>query len=55
MARKAKRTYGIRRGSRKVGKRVDWFWEAYWTENGKDVVKMPMAMASRSARPGKRG
>jgi hypothetical protein len=47
--RKAKRTYGVRRGSRKVGKRIDWFWEAYWKVNGKDVsadsVRMPMVMA----------
>jgi hypothetical protein len=34
-----KRTYGIRRGSRRVGKRIDWFWEAYWTENGRDVSR----------------
>ena len=39
MAGKAKRTYGIRRGSRKVGKRIDWFWEAYWKENGRDVSR----------------
>ena len=39
MARKAKRTYGVRRGSRKVGKRIDWFWEAYWNENGRDVSR----------------
>jgi hypothetical protein len=39
MARKAKRTYGVRRGSRKVGKRIDWFWEAYWTEDGRDVSR----------------
>ena len=39
MARKAKRTYGIRRGSRKVGKRIDWFWEAYWKEGGRNVSR----------------
>src|SRR5215469_17732501 len=39
MARKAKRTYGVKRGSRKVGKRIDWFWEAYWKENGRDVSR----------------
>ena len=39
MARKAKRTYGIRCGSRKVGKRIDRFWEAYWKENGRDVSR----------------
>ena len=39
MARKAKRTYGVRRGSRKVGKRIDWFWEAYWIEDGRDVAR----------------
>jgi hypothetical protein len=39
MARKAKRTYGIRRGSRQVGKRIDWFWEAYRKENGRDVSR----------------
>ena len=39
MPRKIKKTYGIRRGSRKVGKRIDWFWEAYWTENGRDVSR----------------
>src|SRR5215475_4915918 len=39
MPRKIKRTYGIRRGSRKVGKRIDWFWEAYWTESGRDVSR----------------
>jgi hypothetical protein len=39
MARKAKRTYGVRRGSRKVGKRIDWFWDAYWKENGRDVSR----------------
>jgi hypothetical protein len=39
MAQKAKRTYGTRRGSRKVGKRIDWFWEAYWKENGRDVSR----------------
>ena len=25
MARKVKKTYGVRRGSRKVGKRIEWF------------------------------
>ena len=39
MTRKAKRIFGIRRGSRKVGKRIDWFWEAYWKENGRDVAR----------------
>ena len=39
MPRKIKKTYGIRCGSRKVGKRIDWFWEAYWTENGRDVSR----------------
>ncbi|MGA8659299.1 MAG: hypothetical protein WB586_24495 [Chthoniobacterales bacterium] len=39
MAGKVKRTYGVRRGSRKVGKRIDWFWEAYWKENGRDVSR----------------
>ena len=39
MARTAKRTYGFRRGFRKVGKRIDWFWEAYWEENGRDVSR----------------
>ena len=39
MARKAKRTYGVRRGSRKVGTRIDWFWEAYWKEDGRDVSR----------------
>jgi hypothetical protein len=37
--REVKRTFGIRRGSRKVGKRIDWFWEAYWKENGRDVSR----------------
>jgi len=23
----------------KVGKRIDWFWEAYWKENGSDVSR----------------
>jgi hypothetical protein len=36
---KAKRTYGIRRGSRKVGKRIDWFWKAYWKEGGRNVSR----------------
>jgi len=22
-----------------VGKRIDWFWEAYWKENGRDVSR----------------
>jgi hypothetical protein len=39
MRRKAKRTYGVRCGSRKVGKRIDWFWETYWKENGRDVSR----------------
>lgn len=39
MPRKFKANYGVRRGSRKVAKRIDWFWEAYWTENGKDVSR----------------
>ena len=39
MARKANRTFGVRRGSRRVGKRIDWFWEAYWKENGRDVAR----------------
>jgi hypothetical protein len=39
MPRKIRKTYGVRRGSRKVGKRIDWFWEAYWKENGRDVSR----------------
>jgi hypothetical protein len=39
MARKAERTYGVRRGSRKIGNRIDWFWEAYWSENGRDISR----------------
>jgi hypothetical protein len=39
MARKAKRSYDVRRGSRKVGKRIDWFWEAYWIEDGRDISR----------------
>jgi hypothetical protein len=37
MPGKIKRTCGVRRDSRKVGKRIDWFWEAYWKEDGRDV------------------
>jgi hypothetical protein len=39
MPREVKRTYGVRRGLRKVGKRIDWFWDAYWKENGRDVSR----------------
>ncbi|MGA8658050.1 MAG: hypothetical protein WB586_18050 [Chthoniobacterales bacterium] len=39
MARKLTKNYGISRGSRKVGKRIDWFWEAYWKEGGRNVSR----------------
>jgi hypothetical protein len=32
---------GIRYQTRfsEVGKSIDWFWEAYWKENGRDVSR----------------
>lgn len=38
MRSKRMKTYGVGRGSRKVGKRTYWFWEAFWRENNKTVI-----------------
>jgi hypothetical protein len=49
MARNVKKTYGVRRGSRKVGKSIDWFWKRTGKRMAEtyqdDSVKMPMVMA----------
>jgi hypothetical protein len=36
---KRKRTYDIGTRFSEVGKPIDRFWEAYWTENGRDVSR----------------
>jgi hypothetical protein len=38
-AAKGEKNLRRKRGSRKVGKRIGWFWEAYWNENGRDVSR----------------
>ena len=37
MPRKTKRTCGVKGGSRKVGKRIDWFWESHRTEEQRRI------------------